>query len=79
MKFIFLIGGAAGFAVTAAAGLNAGREPDHVLFDASLGCLAGALLFRWFWSVLLHGFRETYLTRQRAAANAAVAGAKPKP
>ena len=78
MKFIFLLGGLAGFTLSALAGLHAGRALDHVLFDAALGCLMGALLFRWFWSVLLHGFRETYLTRQRAAAKAAT-GAKPKP
>ena len=79
MKFVFLSGGIAGFLLVAAAGFQAGRAPDRVLFDATLGCLAGAVLFRWFWSVLLHGFREAYLTRQRNAAPAADAGAKPKP
>ena len=67
MKFVFLAGGLAGFLVTAAAGLHAGRAMDRVLFDAAVGCLVGAVLFRWFWNVLLHGFREAYLSRQRAA------------
>jgi hypothetical protein len=80
MKFVFLSGGLAGFLLVAVTGWHAGRAPDRVLLDAALGCLAGAVLFRWFWSVLLQGFRETYLTRQRDAATAAaVPGAKPKP
>lgn len=78
MKFIFLIGGLVGFLLVAATGFYSGRAPDRVLFDATLGCLAAAVLFRWFWSVLLHGFRETYLTRQRNAVNAAGEGAKNK-
>lgn len=78
MKFVFLIGGVVGFLLVAATGYHAGRAPDRVLLDATLGCLASALLFRWFWSVLLRGFRETYLTRQRATASAADAGDKTK-
>ncbi|MBL9215131.1 MAG: hypothetical protein JNG83_06615 [Opitutaceae bacterium] len=79
MKFIFLAGGLAGFLLAAASGLQAGRSPDRVLLDAALGCLAGALLFRWLWSVLLRGFREAYLNRQRAAASTESAAAQPKP
>jgi hypothetical protein len=78
MKFVFLSGGLAGFLLVAVTGFHAGRAPDRVFFDAALGCLAGAVLFRWFWSVLLHGFREAYLTRQRNATPAADAGAKTK-
>jgi hypothetical protein len=74
MKFIFLAGGLAGFLLAAAAGLWAGRAPDRVLLDAALGCLAGALLFRWFWTVLVRGIRETILQRHAAA----TATAKPK-
>jgi hypothetical protein len=66
MKFVFLCGGTVGFLAAAMAGLSAGRAPNSVLFDAAVGCLAGALIFRWFWSVLLRGFRETYIARQRA-------------
>jgi hypothetical protein len=79
MKFVFLAGGLAGFTLIAASGLHAGRAPDRVLFDAALGCLVGAVLFRWFWSVLLHGLREAYLARQRAATTAAAAKPSPKP
>ena len=77
MRFVFLSGGVLGFALAAAAGWLAGRAPDHILLDAALGCLAGALLFRWFWTVLLRGLRETILTRQKAAAAATAPGAQP--
>jgi hypothetical protein len=67
MKFIFLSGGVLGFLAAALGGISAGRSADRVLLDGTLGCLAGALVFRWFWSVLQHGFRETYVAKQRAA------------
>lgn len=67
MKFVFLVGGLAGFLLAAAAGLWADRELDRVLFDASVGCLVGAMLFRWFWTVLVRGIRETILQRHADA------------
>ena len=66
MRFIFLSGGAAGFTLTAAASLWAGHEPDRVFFDGAVGCLVGALLFRWFWTILVRGIRETILARHAA-------------
>lgn len=77
MKFIFLAGGFAGFLVTASASFWAGHEPDRILFDGAVGCLVGALLFRWFWTVLVRGIRETIMARN-AAATAAAAAAKNK-
>jgi hypothetical protein len=77
MKFIFLMGGTVGFLAAASSGLAAGRSPNRVLFDAAVGCLVGALVFRWFWSVLLRGYRETYVARQRAAAPAPPKNNKP--
>jgi hypothetical protein len=71
MKFIFLAGGFAGFTLVAVAGFLSDRTPDRVLLDAAVGCLAGALLFRWFWTVLVRGIRETIHIRH-AAATAAV-------
>ena len=73
MRFVFLFGGVLGFSVSALTGWLAERSADRILLDAALGCLAGALLFRWFWSVLLRGLRETILIRQKAAATAALA------
>ena len=77
MKFVFLAGGFAGFLTTAGASFWAGHEPDRVLFDGAVGCLVGALLFRWFWTVLVRGIRETLIARHTAEA-AAAAAAKTK-
>jgi hypothetical protein len=71
MKFVFLSGGFAGFLLAAAGGLYSGRSADQVLLDAAVGCLVGALLFRWFWTVLVRGIRETILNRHAAATSAA--------
>jgi hypothetical protein len=76
MKFVFLAGGVVGFITAAGTGLWLGRDPDRILLDAGTGCLVGALLFRWLWSIFLRGFRETYLANQRAA-TAAVSAAAP--
>ena len=76
MKFIFLAGGLAGFLLAGATGWFAGHAPDRVLLDAATGCLAGALLFRWFWTVLVRGIRETILVRHAAATAASTAKSK---
>lgn len=77
MKFVFLAGGLSGFLLAAGAGYWAGRAPDRILFDAALGALFGGLLFRWFWTVLVGGIRETILIRH-AATTAANDSASPK-
>lgn len=71
MRFIFLSGGVLGFLLAGGTSWLADRNPDRILLDGAFGCLAGGLLFRWFWTVLLRGLRETILTRQKAAALAA--------
>jgi len=75
MKFVFLAGGFAGFLLTLLTGFLAGRAPDLVLRDAAFGCLAGALLFRWFWSVFVKALTEA-VALKRAAAEAAAAAAE---
>jgi hypothetical protein len=76
MRSIFLIGGMLGFVITAVTSWQADHAPDRVLLDAAFGCLAGALLARWLWSIVLRGLRETILKRQEAiVADSAV---KPK-
>jgi hypothetical protein len=67
MKFIFLAGGFIGFVLAAIAGLSAGRDAALVLRDAAIGCVAGALLFRWFWSVVVKALTETVERRRREA------------
>lgn len=78
MKFVFLSGGFVGFTLAALAGLGAGRQPAYVLRDAAFGCLAGAFLFRWFWSVLVRALTETLERRRREAEEKAKA-AETKP
>ena len=75
MKFVFLAGGFAGFLLTLLTGFLAGRAPDLVLRDSALGCLVGALLFRWFWSVFVKALTEA-VALKRAAAEAAAAAAE---
>lgn len=77
MKFVFLTGGFAGFVVAGATGYLTDHAADRIFLDAALGALAGAVLFRWFWTVVLAGLRETVLARHQAAvATAAAAAAK---
>ncbi|MBM3851771.1 MAG: hypothetical protein FJ399_01300 [Verrucomicrobia bacterium] len=75
MKFVFLLGGATGFACTALASWLSRHTADRILFDAALGCLVGAVLFRWFWNILVQGMREVLQQRHAAAATAASAPA----
>lgn len=77
MKFVFLAGGFAGFLFTAASSYWAGHQPDRILFDGAVGCLVAALLFRWFWTVLVRGIRETIMAKH-AAQTAAAAASKTK-
>lgn len=67
MKFVFLIGGLVGFTVGLLTSWLLDHAPDRVFLDAAVGCLVGAGLFRWFWTIVLAGLRDTVLARQRAA------------
>jgi hypothetical protein len=77
MKFALLVSGAVGFAVVAATGAAAERQPDLILRDAALGCLAMAFIGRWFWRVVEGAFAETMNTRRAAAEAAEAEAAKP--
>ena len=66
MKYVFLSGGFAGFLIAGIGSYWANHEPDRILLDGAVGCLAGGILFRWFWTVLLRGIRETILARHAA-------------
>lgn len=68
MRYVFLLGGACGFCLAAGTSFAMERAADRVFLDGAVGCLAGALLFRWFWNVLLAGLRETMQARHRALA-----------
>ena len=81
MQTIVLWGGALGFALAGAAGLAADRPIDLVVRDATIGCLAGAWLLRWWWSQVERALSEAVEIRRRQAADAreAEAAAKEKP
>ena len=70
MKFVFLLGGLAGFLTGAGTAFFSGRSADRLFFDGAVGCLIGALLFRWFWNVLVRGVQETLVDRQTTPAPA---------
>ena len=76
MKFVFLAGGFAGFLLAGGTGWSADHSAQRIFLDAAVGCLAGALLFRWFWTVLVGGIRDTILNRHAAATAAAPTGKK---
>ena len=76
MRFIFLLGGTVGFILAAGTGWLSDRAPDRILLDGATGCLVGALLFRWLWTILLRGLRETLVARHVAATAAAAGKAK---
>ena len=78
MKFDFLAGGFAGCLLAGIAGFLADRAADRIFLDAALGCLVGAFLFRWFWTVLVRGIRETILIRHAATTAAAASSPKTK-
>ena len=86
MKFVFLSGGLIGFVVGLVTSWLLDHAADRVFLDASVGCLAGAVLFRWFWTIVLAGLRDTVIARYRASlsttvpvtAQAAPAAAKAK-
>jgi hypothetical protein len=71
MRFVFLAGGFAGFLIAGGCSFYAGHEGNRVLLDGAVGCLCGAVLLRWFWTVLLRGVRDSQLSRAHAAAAAA--------
>jgi len=81
MRFIFLFGGSIGFFLAFAAGITAGRAFDLVLRDSAISCLAGAFLFRWFWSVFVKALSVAVRAKRaaRAAAEEAEAAAKATP
>jgi len=71
MKFFLLIGGFLGFVLAFAASWNAENSAAQALRDASIGCLAGALLFRGLHVVFMMTLRshvEAQIARSRPVA-----------
>jgi hypothetical protein len=67
MKFMLLIGGSLGFALVFLGGWIVGREPLLSVVQASFGCLAGAVLFRWLGNTYARSVRSILLEREAAS------------
>jgi cell division protein FtsL len=70
MKFFTALGGFLGFALVMGLGLATGRRSVMLLFEASLACMVGAMLFRWWHRLLLQGVQAAQHERRAAAAAA---------
>lgn len=70
MKFFTALGGFIGFAFVIGIGLFTGRHSAMLLLQASVACMVGALLFRWWHRLLLQGVQSS-LQEKRVAAAAA--------
>ncbi|HEU5081197.1 MAG TPA: hypothetical protein VFT72_18435 [Opitutaceae bacterium] len=81
MRAIFLLGGFVGFLLSAATSFYCGRSGNRVLLDGAVGCLAGGMLFRWFWSKLTLALADAVRTKRAAqrAMEEAAAAAKATP
>lgn len=67
MKFFTALGGFLGFALVMAIGLAMGRRSAMLLLEASLACVIGGVLFRWWHRMLLHGVQAAQRERREAA------------
>ena len=74
MKFMLLIGGSLGFALVFFGGWAVGRDPLSSFIQASFGCLAGAVLFRWLGNTYARSVRAVLLEREAASRARSVAG-----
>jgi hypothetical protein len=81
MKYVILVGGMAGFFTAFLTDIYFERNPQRMFFDSATGCLAGALLVRWFWGILIIGIRDTQVAtykKKLAAAEEAKRKAREK-
>lgn len=65
MKFFLLIGGACGFLLSFGAGFFAGNEIMIALRDGAIGCVAGALMMRGFFSIYVTAVQDLAAERAR--------------
>ena len=74
MKYLLLIGGFLGFALVFLGGWIVGRDPLSSVIQASFGCLAGAVLFRWLGHTYARSVHTVLLEREAASKARAAAG-----
>jgi hypothetical protein len=80
MKAFVVLGGFLGFSLVTGAGFFVGRDPAKVLLEGSIGCVIGAVLFRWLYGVLVRNVQRSIQQRRQAHAiqSAAAAAAASK-
>lgn len=85
MQYFTLIGGFVGFLLTLAVSLLAGKDLADCVFNATIGCVLVALLFRAFRYAAEHCAKQIVAEKTRirdeelAAQEAAMAEAEPAP
>ena len=73
---LLLLGGFVGFAICFATGLAAGSDIGQVLFNASIGCMVGGIMFKWISVLLVESLQMQRRKASLAAEKAATAAAK---
>ena len=73
MKYYLVLGGFLGCFLAFSSSLLAGNEIGFSLRNGAIGCLAGAILLKGFYSVLLSSIRSMSLEKAREAHARAVA------
>jgi len=63
MKYFMLLGGFVGFMIVMVAGIVGGGELWMVVLHSSVGCVAGAVLFRLFRKVVAGSVREVAMQK----------------
>jgi hypothetical protein len=65
MRYFLLLGGAMGFSLVFFASCYAGNRPALALRDAGVGCLVGAVLFRFLHGAFVAGMKSRILERTK--------------
>ena len=65
MQFFTLIGGFVGFLLTFVVSLLAGKDLAESVFNATIGCVVGALLFRGLHAAIEHCAKQVVAEKTR--------------
>ncbi len=67
MKFAMALGGLIGFGAVFALALAVGKTPSESLFQASVGCVAVGLLFRWITLIWIRNVKQMLMKKHQTA------------
>ena len=79
MQFFTLIGGFLGFTLVLVVSLIAAKPLEEAVFNATLGCVLTAFLFRGFRMLLEHCARQVVAEKNRLRDEQASAATTPSP